>query len=262
MAVFNKYKNVSGASSRRPKPSRSYDWKKLTRLFQLVVLVAVVVVLHQGANALMMQPVSRVIVNGDFVYADKQAVVAQVEPFLEQGFLLLDLVGVRDQLLKTSWIYDVSVSRRWPDEIVLNVREQKPIARWGETAFLNYRGELFKPSKSIKVNDELLALPFLKGPDNTSGQVMNHFRELNNVLNVHGMELLTLELDNRSNWHAQLTNGIHIVLGDGEVMEKMSRLLIVYKAGLDADFINIEKIDMRYSNGFAVAWRTKKSLKS
>ena len=39
-------------------------------------------------------------------------------------------------------------------------------------------------------------------------------------------------------------------------MEKMRLLLFAYEQGLAMDFDQIQSIDMRYNNGFSVAWRT------
>ncbi|WP_101760171.1 cell division protein FtsQ/DivIB [Oceanicoccus sp. KOV_DT_Chl] len=73
------------------------------------------------------------------------------------------------------------------------------------------------------------------------------------------MELKKLALTESGNWSLVLTNGIEVELGDSEVMEKMRRLLATYAQGLSADFAQIKTIDMRYSNGFAVGWRSEKS---
>ncbi|ARN74722.1 cell division protein FtsQ/DivIB [Oceanicoccus sagamiensis] len=258
MAIFkakesNKRKaKARGASSHQPKPSRVFDWKKFNQIAFAVVLVAVLIGLYQGLVLLLSQPVTRVAVNGEFIHVDKREIEAEVLPFLGDGFITLDLAGISETLELQPWVLDATVSRRWPDEIVITVIEQTPIAYWGETSFLNSRGELFQPSKAIEKID---ALPVLRGPDNSSDKVMNHFSQLNEALLHRGLALKALELDDRGNWSARLGGDITITLGRGEVMEKMRRLLVAYEQGLSKNFNNIASIDMRYSNGFAVEWR-------
>lgn len=261
MAIFKKDQKSRGASSSQPKPLRSFNWRGLRIVVAVFCAVLVAAGAYQATDAILSQPVTRVVVNGDFLHVNKQDIAREVEPFLAVGFVLLDLDGVRQQLLQRPWVFDVTVSRRWPDEIVIKVEEQKAIARWGDDAFLNFRGELFRPWPTTRGDENLKKLPFLDGPDNSAEKVMHHFSELNEVLGEYQMQLASLVLNSRNNWVAQLQNDIAIVLGDGEVMEKMRRLLFAYEQGLAANFEQIKRIDMRYSNGFAVAWRNQPSTR-
>lgn len=264
MAFFKAKQNskrktkARGASSHQPKPSRTVDWRKFNQLVFALVAVAVLVGIYQGIVMLLSQPVTRVAVNGEFIYVDKRAIEAEVKPFLGGGFIALDLAGLSEKLELQPWVLDVSVSRRWPDEIVITVVEQTPIAYWGDNGFLNSRGELFQPLEKVAAIE---GLPKLNGPgnssNNSSDKVMNHFSELNEALINRGLSLVALELDDRGNWSARLAGDINITLGRGEVMEKMRRLLVAYEQGLSENFSNIANIDMRYNNGFAVEWRTK-----
>lgn len=244
-----------GASSRRPKPSRVFNWKKLLPLFGLLGVMLMAAAVYQGGSLLLAQPVTRVVVNGEYQYVDKQAIVQQVKPFLAAGFVRLDLSGIRDQLILQPWVYDVMIARHWPDQIAITLIEQTPIAYWGKDGFLNHRGELFKPAKI----DAIAGLPRLQGPDNEAERVMSHYRELNSALAADNLALQELALNERGSWSAQLANGIDIVFGSGELMGKIRRLLFTYELGLSAEFERIKTIDMRYNNGFAVAWRQQKS---
>jgi cell division protein FtsQ len=248
---------VRGASSRQLKPSRSFDTKKLQRMLSLICVLVVFGGIYQGFSVLLSQPVTRVVVNGEFLYVDKVLLVKEVTPFLHDGFIQVDLEAVRKKLVEQSWVFDVAVTREWPGEIVITVTEQAPIAYWGEGSYLNFRGELFRPDKR-EANSR--GLPVLDGPKNSSPKVMNHFRQLNKSLAVQDLKLYKLVLDDRGNWLALLENNIQIVLGQGEVMEKIRRLLFAYELGLAADFDRIKSIDMRYNNGFSVGWHKQLSL--
>ena len=262
MALFktkpssDKRPKARGASRRQAKPSRAIDWKKFQQWVFALMVVAVLVGIYRGAEMLLSQSVTRVVVNGEFIQVDKRDIEAEVKPFLGSGFVTLDLAGIREKLELQPWVYDATVARRWPDEIVITVIEQTPIAYWGERGFLNFRGELFQPSKSIELPQ---VLPKLHGPDNSLDKVMSHFSQLNKALADHDMALTALRLDDRGNWSGRLNGDINIVLGRDEVMEKIQRLLVAYQQGLSENFHNIAKIDLRYNNGFAVAWRSKHS---
>lgn len=251
-----KPKSKSRGASSQVAASRSFAWQKMLPVLGLLCLLLIAVAVYQAASVITSQPVARVVVNGDFRQVDQRAIVDQVQPFLTEGFVLLDLEGIRQQLLQQPWIFDVSVSRRWPDQIVIAVVEQMPIANWGESAYLNHRGELFKPAAGRVVSDNL---PRLAGPDNRAAEVMDHFRELGEVLSQESLTLEQLVLNERGSWSAKLDSGVAIVLGTGETMEKVRRLLLAYRQGLSADFSSIKTVDMRYNNGFAVAWKDAES---
>ncbi|WP_101760173.1 cell division protein FtsQ/DivIB [Oceanicoccus sp. KOV_DT_Chl] len=171
---FNSKKTkVRGASSKQSKPSRTFNGRQFLPVLWLSVVIALSVVVVQVVAGKLDQPVSRVVINGDFVNVERQQLVAAVEVFLGSGFLLLDLDGIRLQLNQQPWVFDVMVERHWPDEIAITVIEQKAIAHWGDHAYLNHRGEVFSPDKRAANGS---GLPELLGPKDSEQQVMNHFR--------------------------------------------------------------------------------------
>ncbi|MFA7552657.1 MAG: cell division protein FtsQ/DivIB [Spongiibacteraceae bacterium] len=259
MALFKASKKINqtrGASRQQPKPSRSVNWGGLIPVCLVLLLIMVCTGIYQVTSQVLSQPVSRVVVKGDFKRVGKQVVERDVEAFLDAGFVMLNLAAVREKLIQQPWIFDVSIERNWPDEIIITVVEQTPIAQWGMNSYLNNRGELFKPETGFA---EIDGLPQLYGPKRNAVQVMTHFREFSAMLAPRGMALKQLGLDGRGNWSLLLSNEVEVVLGHTEVAEKLTRLISVYDLGLAADFASIKTIDMRYGNGFSVAWRQQKS---
>ena len=251
--VTRKKTSVSGASFNAVKPSTPFSWKPLRKLSLVLVAGLLLSGFLQVVNTVLSQPVTRIAVRGEFNHVNREAVASEVKPFLENGFVMLDLQGIRDRLLQQPWIFDVALARHWPDEIEITVEEQIVIARWGEIGFLNNRGELFKPAATSAFDDDL---PVLYGQDSDTELVVNHFRELRSVLAEHNLILKKLRLNERNTWLASLDSGVEIIIGSGAVMEKMRLLLFAYEKGLAMDFDQIQSIDMRYNNGFSVAWRT------
>lgn len=235
----------------------SINWSLVRRSLMVVVLIAVAAGLVVVAERLLNVPVSRVIVNGEFQQVNKDSISKQITPFLQAGFLKLDLNGIRQELRQQPWIFDVKISRRWPNEVSISVQEQTPIARWGTDGFLNFRGELFVPEAVNKAFLDGARFPVLDGPEGSSMTVMNHYRELSDMLSQHGLVLVELRLDDRGAWFARLQSGASMRLGEGEVMEKMRRFLSAYRSALAEKFDQVAAVDMRYSGGFAVSWKGK-----
>lgn len=245
-------KQARGASAKRAQPSRKAIVVRFAYplLFSLL-LIGAAGAIYSGGDTLLSKPVSRVAVTGQFRYVDRQQIAEQVQPLLQQGFVRLDLQAIREELKTRSWVFDVTVSRVWPDEISINVVEQQPIARWANIGYLNHRGKLFTP----QTMQDIGGLPLLSGPKERTEQVMANFQQLGAALQQQGLTLRALSLDEQGSWTAVLDNQTQIILGSAQVMEKMRRFVKTYQAVLSQQFDRIERIDMRYHNGLSVAWR-------
>ncbi len=257
MKISKQKKQYRGAVSERAKPSRTFDISRCYPALILLLVVAITAVCYQGVIKLTNKPVARVAINGDFRHIRKQSIIDEVTPYLEAGFVLLDLDGIRDKLIERPWVYDISVNRQWPDEIGITVVEQTPIARWGNNGLLNHRGNLFFPEQ---FDDFLFVdLPQLSGPEQSASQVMNHYRELSGMLNKQGLQIHQVRLGQRGNWvigisDGRETNKIQMFLGASDVMLKMHRFVSVYELVLADKFEQVSRVDMRYNNGLAVQW--------
>lgn len=197
-------------------------------------------------------PVSRVVFTGTLKHVDRNEMVSRVQPLLAgAGFMTVDIAAIRSALLAMPWIASVSVARSWPDQLVVAVTEQDPIARWGEGGLLSRSGDVFRPEKIVGAED----LPLLFGPDALAREVVSHYAELSDLLAAQGLKLASLGTDARGSWRAGLQGGVTLRLGSGDVLKKMQRFLRVYRGDLVARLDSVDYIDLRYSNGLAVGWK-------
>jgi cell division protein FtsQ len=68
--------------------------------------------------------------------------------------------------------------------------------------------------------------------------------------------LKRLVLTPRRTWEIELTNGIRLVLDRRDTGKKIERFAEVYAQHLAAKAANVQLVDLRYANGFAVRWRS------
>lgn len=172
-------------------------------------------------------------------------------PHVNKGFLGLDMPAVRRSVESLPWVRRVSVRRHWPDTLEVRVEEQQPLARWADKGLINRDGELFSPPA-----DQIPAdLPVLEGPEQTQAELAEKYTEMQRILGAVGLRIIRLTMSARRAWDLRLDNGLVVVLGREEAYPRLLRFVRVFPAVLKAQMEHIERVDLRYTNGFAVRWR-------
>lgn len=228
----------------------------LKRLFWPVLLLAGVLAIAQfGPQVLpyIDRPVSRISVAGDLSYVSQQAVQQRIEPFIKGSFFTVDLAGIRQSLEQIPWIKQVEVRRVWPDQLQIQLEEQRPVARWGENSLLNNAGVAFVPREISGYQ----GLPQLAGPQRAQQKVMQHYQLFSQLLRPMGLTIARLEMRERGSWYLTTNQGFDLLLGRDHLLEKLHRLAVIYDKALKAEQGQIERIDLRYPNGLAVAKRAE-----
>lgn len=161
------------------------------------------------------------------------------------------IAQVKSALERVRWVHHVEVTRHWPDSITVNVVPQTPIAYWNDDAFINDEGTIF-----VSPYAATAGLAQLYGPRDSEGEVMQQYQQLSRALARSGQTIATLALDERGAWQFTTGQGIRVMLGKDDIMERIQRfLLVVDSAGLSSRMKEIDQIDTRYSNGMAVSWK-------
>lgn len=250
------------AGAARPKKAKRPLRERLRWLFQGVSLLSLLVVLAGllwGAEKVYHKldvPVGVIAVNGQFSHVDQSEVQGLVEPLVNGGIISLNLAQIRHELERHPWIERVTVSRQWPGGLVINVMEETPIARWGKDSFLNSSGEML----IIGDNSGLAHLPLLNGGKGAERSLMKAYREIAQLLQPSNLKIASLKRDQRGAWWLELSNGLDLVIGRDQVMDKMRRFLTVWKSTLKGQVEQIAQVDVRYDNGVAVKWIEKAAL--
>lgn len=237
-------------SARLPRPSLSAVKRILWPLL-LVVLAVGIYELGERLAPYADRPISKVSVRGDLTYVDQLTVQERMAPFVEASFFKVDLEALRHDLEQMPWIAHVEVRRVWPDQVTVRLEEHLPIARWGDEALLNNSGQAFTPSDLARYEH----LPQLHGPKRAQQRVMQQYQMLSQMLRPLGFSIERLELRARGSWFVTTDQGIELSLGRDQIIEKMRRFTAIYQQTLAQESEKIARIDLRYANGLAVAWR-------
>jgi cell division protein FtsQ len=198
-------------------------------------------------------PIRHVRVSGDFNQVTANELYQAIAEHAVGGFFTVDVFAIKQAASKLSWVQSVSVRRVWPDTLRVKVREQKPLARWSDGALINASGDLFQPI-SGNVPDEL---PVFSGPQGTRGLLVTEYKKLQGHLNKIHQRVALLSLDQRRAWRAMLDNGIELIIGRSAPEQGIERYIKVFPSVLSNKVNDIERVDLRYTNGFAVRWKIK-----
>ncbi|TLY63840.1 MAG: FtsQ-type POTRA domain-containing protein [Gammaproteobacteria bacterium] len=199
------------------------------------------------------QPIQAVSVSGRFqrvAPVDVERVVK--EQVRGAGLLSVDLAAVRRTLHTLPWVDSVSAQRAWPRGLNVLVIEQVAAARWGEHGLLNTRGELFATDER-HIPPELAQL---SGPEGTQSAVAQRYLAAQGRLQQAGLRLTALRLDARGAWEFDLANGITVRLGRRQVDERFEKFIAAALKLVTQRGEDIAYVDMRYTNGFAIGWRS------
>ena len=246
---------------RRKNRHRGWKWIRLWWVPLELVLVALVVWgLDTGWQLLadpMTLPVKDVRVVGDLHHVSSEVLRGVLLPVATGGFLRVDLMAVRRAAVTLPWVEDAQVRRLWPDTLRVTVIEQIPVARWlvvgggGGGGLLNDRGEIFTPDPSTYPE----GLPTLEGVEGSAIDMLGHLRRLDHDLARIQLSVTGLTVDNRRAWVITLNNGMRLLLGTKDLENRLARFIQVYPSALASQAGRIVRVDLRYSNGFAVGWK-------
>jgi cell division protein FtsQ len=202
-------------------------------------------------------PVERVSFEGEFKRVDPAALKAAVGEAVKGNFFLLDLDAVEAAAKTVPWVDKVSVRRQWPRSIHIAYSEHQIMARWGAGAWLSTSARVVDaPGGEVSPG-----LPLLDGPAGTERLVAARYRELAGLLDRAALKLTGLQLTRRRAWIAEVVApdagaGLRLMIGRHDVRSRVARLVQVYPRALAPRAAEIEQVDLRYPNGFAVAWKT------
>lgn len=164
----------------------------------------------------------------------------------------MDVDTIKEHVLKSPWVAQTIVQRKWPDEVHITVIEKTVAARWNQASLVSIQGEIFTPS--LKSYPE--GLPQLIGPDREHIAILEHYRKFSDLLSALHFKINRLELTPEHSWLLTLDNGMKLRGRYKDILTQMSHFVKVYPKVVGDRAAEVDYVDLRYSNGLAVRWKT------
>ncbi|MDN5869360.1 MAG: cell division protein FtsQ/DivIB, partial [Nitrococcus sp.] len=236
--------------ARQAPPLRAAPIRRLAMavLVALVIGGGMLVLRHLSLAQLL--PLHSVVLEGELIHVSEARLRSAIGPLLQRGLLGVDVTAIRLAVEALPWIDHATVHRLWPDALRISLVEQVAVARWGEAALLNYRGEVFRPS------DLPEGLPRLVGPKGSESRMLRQFHQFHTLLHAVGLSLTGLVLDARRSWTAELGDGSVVRIGREHIKARMRQLAAVWPRIAAASRGRALLVaDLRYPNGLSIRWR-------
>jgi cell division protein FtsQ len=249
----NRFKPQNKRAARRP----AFEWPALFARWRLYVRRAALLLSSLASLAALTwaldRPVRVVSIDGSFQRVSAAQIETAVAPFARQGFMSANLSDMQRAVEALPWVDHARIARRWPNSLHVTVTEQTAAARWGEAGLLNTRGELFV-REATHVPAEL---PRLSGPEGSESQVAQRYLAVQGRMLEAGMRIAAVRLDERGAWEMDLDSGVTVRLGRRDVDARIERFIKTTSQVIAHRLNEINYVDMRYSNGFAIGWRNQ-----
>jgi len=216
-------------------------------LFIVVAFIVIAGWFFAQKKMLFFQPIKQFELVQSLEHIPPTEVHAVVEPYLNQSFWGIDLDQIQAALNSLDWVRYTEVSRQWPDKLSIEITEQSPVARWGESGLINGHGHVFFPASLVGYE----TLVRLNGPLNMSTRVLAQFVQLQALLEP--IDMVVLQLDYRNDvWQVDVLDGPNLIIDSEGFVDKTIRFVRAYPK-IDRSLRNSAEIyDLRYSNGFIV----------
>lgn len=202
-------------------------------------------------------PLAAVRLDGRLIKVTESELKQAMLPHLDKGLLGLDVERIRLAIEELPWVETATVRRRWPGTLVIGVVEREAVARWND-GLMSARGELFKPSSETFPE----SLPLLQGPAERARDVWARFQRLSVMLAPIELGIEVLRLDERQAWSAELSDGVMLELGVDDTDAAAERFVRAFSRLKEPEEARLVRIDLRYPNGFALAWVSAKTSSS
>jgi len=195
-------------------------------------------------------PMRHLRVTGEFHQVSDARVRTVVLPLVQNGFFAVDPDQVRIALAKLPWVQRVDVRKRWPDRLEVSIVEYKPLARWGKDRMLSENGELFPAPAGV-----VSRLPMFEGPDSQAREMLAFHSQAKPLFLSSGLQVTAVRLSARGSWNLSLSDGTEIEVGRGDPQFRLARFARLLPRLDDGDPRQLQRVDLRYTNGFALTWR-------
>ena len=193
------------------------------------------------------RPIQTVTLTSELQQISMQEVNQILQSYVGSSFWKVELNKIQSDLTRLDWVSQAVVKRSWPDQLIITIEEQTPVARWGENGLINHKGEIFFPS-SLTEFDNFVRLD---GRLESATQVLAKLAEFQKT--VDGLDWHVAQLSELvgGGWQIDILDGPRLLVAKEGDQAQLNRFIRAYGQLKDELRNSAQVYDLRYSNGFS-----------
>jgi cell division protein FtsQ len=196
-------------------------------------------------------PIHGIQVEADYQHINPQTLQQTIASQINGSFFSLNVTQLKKRVLELPWVSEVTVSRSWPDKIIIKITEHNPVARWNDNELLSSDAKIFAPDPATIPNN----LPVFYGPEDQAAEALQTYQQINSILVNLKLSIVQVNLDVNKNWQVVLNNGIKLTLGNIDILQRINLFVSSYPNVVGNFGNEVESVDLRYDSGMAVKWK-------
>lgn len=218
----------------------------------LVILASPIVAVLNGWVGGKHWPMKHMQVSAPFHFVTPEQIQKVTVPYLNGGFFAVDLKSINQKLGNLHWVEQVEVRKKWPDTLVIHIKEYRPIALWNSKQMLAEEGSVFtRPAFKLPV------LPQFNGQELQAQEMLSFYQKSQPLFRAVGLSITSVSLSERNAWRVQLSDGLVLEIGRNDVDIRLARFILLLPKIRREDSRQLVHADLRYTNGFALVWQDK-----
>ncbi|MCF6766449.1 FtsQ-type POTRA domain-containing protein [Thiotrichales bacterium 19S3-7] len=196
-------------------------------------------------------PIKTVKIDGTYHYISQSMLKDLLLPQISNGFFNLDVNQLQNQLAKIPGIKSAGIRRSWPSTVHVTLNEYVAKAYWNKNAIITDDSKIFTPKVMLNLPD----LAHLYSNRVHADLMLRTYSQLEALASKYQLTINDLTFT-ANQWSIKLSDGTIVILGSANPLKQLKKLLAVLPEINQANK-QIARIDMRYTNGFAVDFKKK-----
>lgn len=222
----------------------------------LITVILLVLVGFFAIGIMKKAPVQPLTIYQGRLNADElQSLQDTLESHGQVQFFGADLHKIHDTVAKLSWVESADIRRDWYQGVVVSVTPRKAVANFGSQQQLDANGVVFVPANPDSLMDKGLVTLYGDAPD--APEIMQQVQRINTWFAPLGLNVRDLMLTSRHTWIIRFDNGFRVIVDNEHTEQKLYSLSKTLKDKFPKQLSQMQSVDLRYKNGFAIAWKQK-----
>ncbi len=246
---------VTDLMSDKPHRSRSsFQLPNTAKYFFMVLVMGLLLlILAMGAKALRDAPPATIVVEQNGLSTSQfETLQDTMQQQAVSSFFTTDMQALRDIAVGLAWIDQVSVTRDWQRGIVVTALPKQAVAKFGTERFIDASGKVFVPTDSKDLAQNEWAT--LQGEIDEAPVIMQQMQQINEWYAPLNLQVEDIILTPRMTWLIRFDNGLRVIVDNENTAQKLLSLSQLLNNQLNPRLNEMQSIDLRYRNGFTIAW--------